>query len=473
MRRIAPQRTKTRDCRRREHQRLGVTLVDFSATLADNAILQNLSAVLNLGGGIASNVLPWPLSAIVSTLSFDLSSAVIGEVTSQSVAHLLAVYYFVFASPKPIIGFLDYYFVGPIDTFIRNSSLDQRDFKLGGTMGGGNFGTIYEALKLRKGEEESDLSDREEAKRKVIMKRIKRDNLGVRKNFVGGGTMAQGTEETGIAEAFFCQRIKRNPLAAKYCANFLGDFVANDFGGGYDKDSQWLVFKYESDITLADTIEGRIGSYPECLEDFNNRKDENAMIKMIIKDLLEGISALHTMGIVHRDIKPENILLTTKGRAKLIDFGAAVDLCTGVNFNPKTGFLDPRYCPPEEFVMPQSMPRAPMPVLATLFSPLLWSLSKPGLFDVYAVGIIFLQMTVPQLRKKNLFLNFQREIKRFDYDLSGWRNSKTTSASSFDFSELDSKFGSGWDLACKMVSLKSKRISAAAALRHPYFLILG
>ena len=114
-----------------------------------------------------------------------------------------------------------------------------------------------------------------------------------------------------------------------------------------------------------------------------------------------------------------------------------------------------------------------MPVLATLFSPLLWSLSKPGLFDVYAVGIIFLQMTVPQLRKKNLFLNFQREIKRFDYDLSGWRNSKTTSASSFDFSELDSKFGSGWDLACKMVSLKSKRISATAALRHPYFLILG
>lgn len=89
VRRIAPQRTKTRDCRRREHQRLGVTLVDFSATLADNAILQNLSAVLNLGGGIASNVLPWPLSAIVSTLSFDLSSAVIGEVTSQSVAHLL------------------------------------------------------------------------------------------------------------------------------------------------------------------------------------------------------------------------------------------------------------------------------------------------------------------------------------------------------------------------------------------------
>ena len=183
-------------------------------------------------------------------------------------------------------------------------------------MGGGNFGTIYEALKLRKGEEESDLSDREEAKRKVIMKRIKRDNLGVRKNFVGGGTMAQGTEETGIAEAFFCQRIKRNPLAAKYCANFLGDFVANDFGGGYDKDSQWLVFKYESDITLADTIEGRIGSYPECLEDFNNRKDENAMIKMIIKDLLEGISALHTMGIVHRDIKPENILLTTKWKGQ-------------------------------------------------------------------------------------------------------------------------------------------------------------
>ena len=47
-----------------------------------------------------------------------------------------------------------------------------------------------------------------------------------------------------------CHRIKRNPFVSKYAATFLGDFIANDFEGGYDRDSQWLVFKFESEDTL-------------------------------------------------------------------------------------------------------------------------------------------------------------------------------------------------------------------------------
>jgi len=447
-------------------------VIDFTAQVADNAVLQSVASSVQLFSEILLKILPWPLDAVAGSLTGDLAQILGGELSSQAVLHFLALYYFVFASPKPIIGFLDYYIVGPLDNLLRNSALDQRDFKLQGTLGGGNFGTIYNATRVRRGGDVSEMSEKELEKARVVMKRIKSDNLGVRKDFLTSGTMAQGTEETGIAEAFMFQRIKRNPLAAKYCAAFVGDFVADDFGGGYDRDSQWLVFKYESDITLADAIEGRLGQYPECLEDFNNRRNQSGMIKLIMKEMLEGLANLHVMGIVHRDIKPENIILTQKGNMKLIDFGAAVDLCTGVNFNPKTGFLDPRYCPPEQFVMPQSMPRSPLPLLASLLSPLLWNLARPGLFDVYAVGIIFLQLTVPQMRKSNFFRTFQREIKKFDYDLNGWRNSAASSAKQCDFDELDSKFGSGWDLACKMVALKGKRTSASAALRHPYFLII-
>ena len=37
--------------------------------------------------------------------------------------------------------------------------------------------------------------------------------------------------------------------------------------------------------------------------------------------------------------------MTNSGAVKLIDFGAAVDMCTGINFNPSAGMLDPRQVP--------------------------------------------------------------------------------------------------------------------------------
>lgn len=57
-------------------------------------------------------------------------------------------------------------------------------------------------------------------------------------------------------------------------------------------------------------------------------------IKMVIRQLLEGLYYIHRNNILHRDMKAANILLTKTGTLKLADFGLARPLFRGRQSQP-------------------------------------------------------------------------------------------------------------------------------------------
>jgi serine/threonine protein kinase len=107
---------------------------------------------------------------------------------------------------------------------------------------------------------------------------------------------------------------------------------------------------------------------------------------------------------VHRDIKPSNIIFCEADHAfRLIDLGAMADLRTGINYCPDESILDPYYCPPEQYVLPTDAPdlASKSRVMSLAISSMLWNKHKPDRFDMYSVGLIFLQLAMPHLRTKS------------------------------------------------------------------------
>ncbi|KAK9802684.1 hypothetical protein WJX73_005630 [Symbiochloris irregularis] len=425
---------------------------------------------------------PAPIKPVLSVLTADIASTISFHPTTMGLARLTGLWYALLSKPNPLFGIIDFYVVDPLTKVFERkwsvSSLTLRE-----PMGSGNYGQVFEGLMMGKDGTRAVRREltREEKKRRIVLKRVNLDPEGIRKTFLKSGTMARGAGESGQAEAYMCAKVMRSPLVKRRTPQYLGTFIADANDGGFNLGTQWLLWKYESDTTLAEACQGIVGNFPACLEGImlgakSSMKDEEArdarIIRRIMRRLLRAVSGLHSLGLVHRDIKPENLLVTVDGDIKVIDFGAAVDMGTGINFNPMTGMLDPRYSPPEELVLPMEWPRLPGVLLSSLAAPLAWTVGRPDLFDSYSCGVILMQLAVPQLRSAASARTFNTDIQRSDYDLDLWRRTRRPGA--YDFDLLDRNGKAGWDLArkllCKRNSLLRGRLSANQALRHPYFL---
>jgi len=97
-------------------------------------------------------------------------------------------------------------------------------------------------------------------------------------------------------------------------------------------DNLYLVIELATGGELFDQIIAK-GSYSE--------KDA----AVIVRQILDAVSYMHSHGIAHRDLKPENLLVTGDGVIKISDFGLSKDFGSGENL--KTSCGTPDYVAPE------------------------------------------------------------------------------------------------------------------------------
>ena len=101
---------------------------------------------------------------------------------------------------------------------------------------------------------------------------------------------------------------------------------------------------------------------------------------LLVPKICEALQFAHDEGILHRDIKPENILLDTRGRVKIADFGIAKlvgEAREKVTLTASGAAIGtPHYMAPEQLEHPQDVDQRA---------------------DIYSLGVVFYEMLTGEL----------------------------------------------------------------------------
>ncbi|XP_067014146.1 serine/threonine-protein kinase mig-15 isoform X8 [Anabrus simplex] len=173
-------------------------------------------------------------------------------------------------------------------------------------------------------------------------------------------------------------------------ATYYGAFIKKSPPG---KDDQlWLVMEYCGAGSVTDLVKSTKGQ---------SLKEE--WIAYICREILRGLSYLHTNKVIHRDIKGQNVLLTDNAEVKLVDFGVSAQLDRTIG--RRNTFIGTPYWMAPEVIACDENPDATYDNRSDLWSLGITALemaeSQPPLCDLHPMRALFLIPRNPPPRLKS------------------------------------------------------------------------
>ncbi|XP_037116912.1 mitogen-activated protein kinase kinase kinase kinase 4 isoform X3 [Syngnathus acus] len=173
-------------------------------------------------------------------------------------------------------------------------------------------------------------------------------------------------------------------------ATYYGAFVKK---GPVGQDHQlWLVMEYCGAGSVTDLVKKTKGN---CLKE--------DWIAYICREVLRGLSHLHSHHVIHRDIKGQNVLLTENAEVKLVDFGVSAQLDKTIG--RRNTFIGTPYWMAPEVIACDENPESTYDYRSDLWSLGITALEMaegaPPLCDMHPMRALFLIPRNPPPRLKS------------------------------------------------------------------------